>query len=398
MAFVIDRPNTKGWTAVWKGADGKQVRRVTGESTKREAQLKANEWELDSRKESKKDLEINRMGLAILEHAARDFKNGHLTLHRTEELILRLHRLSDPSFKETFVIPWFESWIESQRPHVGPSTMKGYGDDLAIMQEGLGKAASVKPLRALEPREIEKALIKAKKAGRTGSTVNKAFVSFRRACADAEAKELITTSPARTVKTLPTDDSTDKAPFTHAEVLALLMQAATDKWLLRTATSDEWRGLITFGAHTGLRLSDILRLSDKDIRGSEIHLRPVKTKRFKTVIKIPLSPTCIAWIGGKKGKFFPKLEKQAISNTSTQFSALMKKAKIPKEIEITSDLSASRSFHSLRHSFNAWLTDADVTQDQRKKLTGHKSDKMNDIYTHVVLEKLVKAVGLLPPL
>jgi len=396
MAFVIERPKTKGWTAVWKGQDGKQVRRVTGETSKRTAQAKANEWELEARKNSKIGAEINRAGLAILEQATRDFKTGHLTLTRVEELIFRLHRLADPNFKEIFVIPWFEAWIESQIPHVEPSTQKGYRDDLAIMKEGLGKANALKPLRELEPREIEKALVRAKNANRAGSTVNKAFVSFRRACADAEAKGLITTSPARTVKALPTDDSTEKAPFTYPEVRTLLMQAATDKLFLKIGTSNEWRGLIIFGAHTGLRLSDILKLTDKDMHGTEIHLRPKKTKRHKTVVKIPLSPTCIAWIEGKKGKLFPVLGNQATSKTSTQFSALMKKANVPHEIEITSDLSASRSFHSLRHTFNAWLTDAGVSQDQRKKLTGHKSDRMNDIYTHVASEVLLEVVSKMP--
>jgi integrase len=116
------------------------------------------------------------------------------------------------------------------------------------------------------------------------------------------------------------------------------------------------------------------------------------------VVKIPLSPPCLAWVKGRKGAFFPKVHKQAISNTSMQFVAIMKKAKVPKEITIAGDMTASRSFHSLRHTFNQWLTEAGVGQDERMKLTGHKSDKMNDLYTHVSDDALVKAVGMLPTL
>jgi integrase len=387
MAFIYQRPKTKGYTAVWNGPDGKQVRRVTGETGKRAAQAKANEWEIEDNRAGE-DLAKHRAAFTIIEQAARDLKSGRLTLARSEELLRQLHAAANPDYNEERVIPWFESWIEDQRPRVGDSTMRGYGDALAIMKETLGPVASNKPLRELTAREIEKALVKAKEAGRAGATVNKVLVAFRRACADAEDKGIITKSPARTVRPLPTTDSTLKAPFTHGEVQSLLS----------AATSDEWRGLITLGAHTGLRLSDLLELSAKDIHGTELHVAPKKTKRHRTVVKIPLSPPCLAWVKGRKGAFFPKVHKQAISNTSMQFVAIMKKAKVPKEITIAGDMTASRSFHSLRHTFNQWLTEAGVGQDERMKLTGHKSDKMNDLYTHVTDEALVAAVGMLPTL
>jgi integrase len=387
MAFIYKRPKTKGYTAVWNGPDGKQVRRVTGETTERKAQAKANEWEIDDNRAGE-NLAMHRAAFTILEQAARDLKSGRLTLARSEELLQQLHAAANPDYTEERVIPWFSSWIEDQRPRVGASTMRGYGDSLAIMKETLGPVASNKPLRELTAREIEKALVKAKEAGRAGATVNKVLVAFRRACADAEDKGLITKSPARTVRPLPTTDSTLKAPFTHGEVQSLLS----------ASISDEWRGLITLGAHTGLRLSDLLELSAKDIHGTELHVAPKKTKKHRTVVKIPLSPPCLAWVKGRQGAFFPKVSKQAISNTSMQFVAIMKKAKVPKEITIAGDMTASRSFHSLRHSFNQWLTEAGVGQDERMKLTGHKSDKMNDLYTHVTDEALVKAVGMLPSL
>lgn len=388
MAFVIQRPKTKTYTAVWKRPDGKQVRRVTGETGKRKAQSKADEWEIEDAKRSGDNSETHRAGFAILDQAARDLKSGHLNLQRTEELLRRLHRLADPTFKEVRVIPWFTSWIESQKSQVGDSTMKGYGDDLAIMKTAFGSTTAAKPLRELEPREIEKALIKAKEAGRTGSTVNKAFVSFRRACSDAEAKGLITSSPAKTVKALPTDDTTMKAPFTHAEIQSLLGHAI----------SDEWRGLITLACHTGLRLSDLLNLSLKDVHETEVHVMPKKTKRHKTVVRIPLSPPCLAWLAGRKGLFFPVLRKQATSNTSMQFTAIMGKSDVSRKITIVGDQTASRSFHSLRHTFTSWLTEAGIDADLRMKLTGHTTDKHHAVYTHHSDEALARAVGMLPKL
>ena len=96
MAFVIQRPKTKTYTAVWKGPDGKQVRRVTGETSKRAAQAKANEWEIEDKKRAGDNHETHRAAFAILDQAARDLRSGHLNLRRAEELLRRLHLLADP--------------------------------------------------------------------------------------------------------------------------------------------------------------------------------------------------------------------------------------------------------------------------------------------------------------
>ncbi|MCX6879481.1 MAG: tyrosine-type recombinase/integrase [Verrucomicrobia bacterium] len=387
MAFIIQRPKTLSWTAIWKGPDGRQVRRVTGETSKRAAQAKANAWEIADAKRAGDSHDTHRAGFALLDQAARDLEAGHLTLQRTEELLRRLHRLADPDFREVCVIPWFQSWIESQRPHVSGSTLKGYGEDLEIMRSAFGTKTSNKPLRELTPQEIEKALLKAK-VDRRGATVNKAFVSFRRACTSAHDKGLITASPAKTVKPLPTADTTLKAPFTVPEVHSLLTHA----------DGDEWRGLITLACHTGLRLSDLLSLSARDVHGTEIHIMPGKTKRHKTVVRIPLSPPCLAWIDGRKNYFFPVIRKQPTSTTSMQFRKLMLRAGVPREIAFIGDQTASRSFHSTRHTFTSWLTDAGVDADLRMKLTGHSNDKTHAVYTHHSDEALAAAVRMLPNL
>jgi integrase len=57
------------------------------------------------------------------------------------------------------------------------------------------------------------------------------------------------------------------------------------------------------------------------------------------------------------------------------------------------------SFHSLRHSFNSALANAEVPQELRQKLTGHASADMNTVYTHHELDTLraaVQTIGRLP--
>ena len=54
------------------------------------------------------------------------------------------------------------------------------------------------------------------------------------------------------------------------------------------------------------------------------------------------------------------------------------------------------SFHALRTSFNSALHNQGVSQEVRKKLTGHKSDAVNDRYTRTEMDTLREAVSKLP--
>ncbi len=57
---------------------------------------------------------------------------------------------------------------------------------------------------------------------------------------------------------------------------------------------------------------------------------------------------------------------------------------------------SKRSFHSLRHSFNSVLANAGVSEEVRRKMTGHASPMMNQKYTHLESETLKKAMDSFP--
>jgi integrase len=56
----------------------------------------------------------------------------------------------------------------------------------------------------------------------------------------------------------------------------------------------------------------------------------------------------------------------------------------------------TKSFHSLRHSFNSQLASAGVARELRQVLTGHASERMNELYTHREVEPLRAAIAALP--
>ena len=387
MATLYKKPNSPFYYAQYFNADGKRVSKSTSCTKKREAERIAAGFESRERDDRNKASQLPKAFAVILETVAREAATGNLTLARSEEFVHRLHRLANPDFQESSLAEFWAEWVTEQRRHVGESTANGYDQDLDLFTAALGSRIMSAPVNALTTDQVNAAIDKVKKKGdRRASTINKALASLRRVMDCAIAKEKATHNPAKQSRALTQTDSIERAPFTVAEIRAMLDHKDT---------TDEWKGAIITAAHTGLRLGDVLSLNRKHIDGTRITIMPSKTSRQKKVITVPLTPPCITWIGKRKGDFFPKIKSQNVGTTSMQFTAIMKKAKVPKEIELPGGLPGTRSFHCLRHTFASWLAEADVHADVRQKLTGHSSSKIHQRYTHHD-EALDRAVGTLP--
>lgn len=363
---------------------GKRTSKNTGMSRKRDAQREAARMETEALELRRKASDQPRAFANILETAVREANSGDLSLARAEELLRRLRSYANPDFREVSVDEWFGEWVEAQRPHVAESSMRTYADARRRMTEALGKVKANGQLTELTSADVRAALGKIAKKVK-GATANMDLRAFRRALEAACGEGLVTSNVAKPVRPLPTTDSTERAPFTAEEV----------RKLIDTANTDEWRGLILIAAHTGLRMGDVLSLQRSNIEGKDIVIRPVKTKRHRSTIRVPMTRPVISWIGDRKDSFFPIMSRRSTSTHSTTFPRLMRKAGVAQEVTLPGGIEARRSFHCLRHSFTSWLAEADVPSDVRRKLTGHKSVGMHDLYTHHD-ESLRRAVAELP--
>jgi integrase len=391
MATLYKKPNSTFYFAQYFDADGKRVSKSTGTKAKREAKRIADQFEAEERDARNKAGQLPKMFADILETAAREAASGELTLARAEELMTRMHRLANPEYKEISLRDYWKQWIKDQTAHVTETTLGNYEDDMKRFSEGLGEKAMKAPVRELTSAQVKAALEKLRKKGdRKGSTINLALNSLRRVMESALAQKLAMHNPAKQCRSLKETDSTIKAPFTIAEIRAMLDHKET---------SDEWRGAIIIAAHTGLRAGDVISLSRKNVEGTRLVIQPSKTKNTtQQVITVPMTPACIQWIGDRTGDFFPTIKKnKSKSATSMQFGAIMKKAKVPKEIELPGRIPASRSYHSLRHTFASLLAEQDIHADVRQKLTGHATSRIHQRYTHHD-QALDRAVGTLPAL
>ena len=403
MATLYKQPRSPFYFARFFDAEGNRVSKSTGTTSKREAQRIAERFEAESRDDRAKAAQLPKAFAVVLEHITREAASGELTLARAEEYVKKLHKLANPRFEEKTLAQYWQSWIDEQERHVSASTANGYRQDLELFTEALGPRNMSAPIQKLTKQQIDIAVEKLRKQeikkqntnsldvkGKTrkAATINKALAALRRVLESALAEGLVTHNAAKTCRTLAAVDSTQRAPFTLSEIRALIDHPQTP---------EEWRGAIIIGAQTGLRLSDVLSLSEKNIDGTRLVIVPAKTAKSQKVVQVPLTPACIGWIADRKGDFFPTLKAQKKGTTSTQFIRIMQKAGVPKEIELAGGMIAERTFHSLRHTFASMLAEADVHADVRQKLTGHSSSKIHQRYTHHD-EALDRAVSMLPSL
>jgi len=363
---------------------GKRTSRNTGVTKKREAQRIAAGMEADALSLRRSGQDLQRAYAVILEAAAREAQLGDLTLARAEEHLIKLRALANPSFRDITLKEAFSEWVEDQRPHVADSTILSYQDAQRRMLEAFGKKKANSSLNELTSEDVRNALNKVSQKVKA-STANMDLGALRRVLESACGEGLLSTNVAKVVRPLPTTDSVERAPFTVEDV----------RKLIDTASSEELKGLILIAAHTGLRMGDVVSLSSKNIDGDSIVIRPKKTAKKKTTIRIPMTPPVMSWVCGRTGDFFPELSRKTKATLSTNFSNLMKRAGVDRKVTLPGGVIASRSFHSLRHSFTSWLADADVHSDIRRKLTGHKSASVHDLYTHHD-ESLARAIEQLP--
>lgn len=373
----------KQWIAQWYRPDGSRVKRGTKCEKKREAERLAAEMEAKDRKAETKH---GRAFEEILSRIAADARSGKLSTDRSTDYLTELRRVADPDFKIVSLADYLTGWRESRKPHVETSTADAHEYMQTRLEKHLGKNVMASPITELTREQVERALRKSKDSGLKGSSVNQELRILRQALKQAHDDGLISKNPTSGIKPFPESDSVERAPFEAEEVRRMIDHPKT---------TEEWQGMILFGAHTGLRLSDVAALGRHNIEGTDIVIRPKKTKRSKKTIRIPLTPPLLAWIGDKQGAFFPRAASVKVATLSTQFPRIMARAAVPADVTLPGGIAARRSFHSLRHSFTSWLAEADIHADVRQKLTGHSSAAVHAKYTHHD-EALARAVATLP--
>ena len=398
MATIYKKTKKKGiqspyYFARFKLANGNTTWKSTGLTKKREAQRLANEWEQEQIKLRKKHSQTNTELVETLNAAFTKLNKDNFTLDDFNEFLAKGYEIAKGEEAQSPTLKrWISEWMINKSLHIKESTLDSYKRHL----KGLFKVMDdliEKRLAYITTNDIEciqhRLISQARENGTRNRSINYKMGLLKSSITDAYNKGKIHRNVGLAVKDLPEDDSYTKALFTPEEINKLTQVA-----------SEGWKGVILFASKTGLRIKNLIELKwkDLDIPNKEITVIPVKQRRIKKqrAQTYPITEEMMNYLNfigiKQKGLVFPDVASMHETSRPKKFDRIMRDAGVPKKVELPDKQIGVRSFHSLRHSFNTFLARGGISQEVRMQITGHASEEVNNIYTHLGADVIKRAI------
>jgi integrase len=375
MASVHQRPKSPYWHASYLGPDGRWVLRSTKQADRNSALAVAMEFE----------------------RASKLARRGELVEAQAREVLRDIMKRADigETLQSATIQSHFDGWLASKRARKSAATGERYGTAVNAFLKTLGKRVRL-PLTSLTARDVETFL-----DARTAENLSPATLSLDvkivgGALNAARRQGLIPTNPAEAVE-LPEVTSAERGTFTPAEV-AMLVEAA----------QGEWKVLIPLAYYTAARLGDCCRMQWDGVDLANATLTYTQSKTGQKVT-VPLHPDLLARLHKLAGTdqpevfILPTLASQRVSGRrglSETFKQIMRKAGLDTQTVKGSGkrMFSRRTFHSLRHTSNSEMANQGVSQEVRMGVTGHKSTREHQKYTHLEMDTRRAAVQTIPSL
>lgn len=376
------------------GARTRQLKLTTGTTDKKLARKIADELEAAARglqsTEKIKSFLAEIPDLKVRDSARRSFDSA-------------LRHTTGSGLGSKSVRGYAKSWLERTQGEVSQATRAKYEQAAKLLLASLGAKAD-HDMDTIRKDDIARFRDDQAKRVRP-STANLLLKIVRIIFSAAEADGVIQRNEAKHIKHLKTqNEESPRRAFTLPELHAVLAQC-----------DDEWRSILLFAFYTGLRLSDVAKLTWQNLYLNQKELRLVDGKRGRQIV-IPLALPLLQHAENLPAGDDPKqplhprsfdlLKRHKYSGAlSNQFYAIMAKAGMVKPRSHKAVAGKGRtarrtvseiSFHCLRHTNVTLLKNAGVSDAVAQDLVGHDSVEVSRLYTHIDDKAKRDAVDKLP--
>lgn len=304
-----------------------------------------------------------------------------------------------------------KQWL-AECKDLSAKTLERYREVSEEFCEHLNATDSAPLLRDIRPEIISVFLRQKRAATSTGTAklFRRVLTGFFNYAVDNRALQISPVPSAKSLK-LTKDNRSVRRAFTLEEL----------KTLYQKAPDDFWRYMLLAGFYCGQRMGDLITLPWGAVDFEQNQIRMIAAKTGKT-LTIPLRAelgACLNKLRLKAGTVKPsdpiwpeharKYAERGAGVFSNEFydeillpaglvpprSHHAKKSKTGEKSTSGRQISAV-SFHCLRHTFVSLLKATGGSQAVAKELAGHSTDAVNDLYTHLPEDVLVKAIERLP--
>ncbi|MFA5814345.1 MAG: tyrosine-type recombinase/integrase [Bacteroidales bacterium] len=266
-----------------------------------------------------------------------------------------------------------------------PYTLQSYKTDLLQFSRFIGECGSGDSITLCSTRQIRSWVISMLDDGMAARSVNRKTTTLRRFYRFCQQEGLVVNNPADFLPSV-------KAP----KPLPVFMEESQMDSILDRATVPiefpEIRDLLILELlyGTGMRLSELTGLKDKDIDSSRIQIK-VFGKRQKERI-IPVTPELVGLINEYKtvrNRTFNAIEGGTLILTDKGHPVYAKLVyRVVNQALGMVTSAGRRSPHVLRHTYATHLLNRGAELNAIKELLGHASLSATQVYTHTGFEKL----------
>ena len=347
------------WQACFRDNSGRQHQRST------KIPIKGSDRQETARLESRA-----RIAASKLEMVARGEVGAGAHLRRTlSELIDLTGRQSNDSLGECVA-----RHLVAAESHYAVSSYKAVTRIMNFLVERVGAST---PVDGVTPEQLQGLIDRRVKETSAGSAEKeRKFMSkfFK----DAVKQGLIDRNPVAATYT-PKHTPVSRVPFTEKDIEAILGKC-----------NGEWGRAVNISLMTGLRLHDATRLESSHYDKDSDAVSITESKTNKPLL-IPVNDTLRRYL--KRKAVTPGLSKHESGALGKMFDKILADAEIDRQpVKQGKNTVYRKSFHSLRHTFVTRLADAGVDPEIRRKLAGHSSVEVHEIYAHHNIERMRDAI------
>lgn len=291
-----------------------------------------------------------------------------------------------------------QAWLASEKTRV-PDTLsldswKVYQSHVKKFDRWLGKDALTLSLGGIDGQMVKDCYAALLKSGLSSNTVNNMFTILSVIFEAAKDEGITQRNPVNLIKRSERTGNTrdDFTPAQMEQILAYLRKS-------KDPLHQEWLTVGLLGFCTSQRMGDCRRA----IRTSFTQttdwliwtLQPGKTAHSSgTTLRIPIVEPAASHLASLLRQqhhtsllLTPQLAALRTAKASLLFIEILSacgiQGRLVKGTGVEGRGFRSLSFHSTRHTCNSLLANAGVPSDLRRQITGHASEAMNTVYTHL---------------
>ena len=286
----------------------------------------------------------------------------------------------------------FLDYLQYERNY-SEETIKSYREDLRQFEEFAREEIGDSAPSEVKAELVREWIVSLMDKGYTSTSINRKLSSLRSFYRFLLRRGEVTVNPLQKVV----------GPKNKRPLPAFLKESEMDKLLDEVDFGEGFKGcrdhmIIEMFYATGMRLSELIGLDDKDVDFSSSLIKVTGKRNKQRLIPFDeeLKITMTEYVNVRNESVLNRTDAFFVRETGERLTRSIVENLVKRNLSKVVTLK-KRSPHVLRHTFATTMLNHDAELGAIKELLGHESLATTEVYTHTTFEELKKVYNLAHP-